>query len=75
MNGWIETQEQIDERWSCWTFEAAKVETCLRQTSEDEADLLHELIVLCNSDPAHIFRATDGSDNSVSGQWSEHGYY
>ena len=47
----------------------------LANVSEAEADELHELIVICNTDMAHIFRATDGSDNSVSGQWSEHGYY
>lgn len=44
MNGWIETQEQIDERWSRRTFEAAKVTNCLEHTTEAEADRLHELI-------------------------------
>lgn len=43
-NGYIETQERIADRWSRWSFEAAKVETCLRQTSEADADRLHELI-------------------------------
>lgn len=44
MNGWIESQEQIDARWSRFTFEAAKIENCLMHTTEAEADRLHELI-------------------------------
>ena len=120
MNGWIETQEQIDERWSRWTFEAAKVTNCLEHTTEAEADRLHELIeealsyetglpFLALSDTVSIaitpkvarfmdapaivdgvsspewFEAQaeyfegafelEGSDNTVSGQWEEHGYY
>ena len=52
--GYTESEQKIQERWSRLTFEAAKVETCLRQTSEEEADRLHELIVTCDTDPAHI---------------------
>lgn len=41
---------------------------------------LDELIDTCMTDPAHIAYGVDQqeleySDNSVSGQWKEHGYY
>jgi len=52
--GYTESEQRIKERWSRLTFEAAKIETCLRQTTEEEADRLHELIVTCDTDPAHI---------------------
>jgi hypothetical protein len=54
MNGWIETREQIESRWSVRKFEADKVRTCLEQITEAQADKLHELVEMCNTDPAHI---------------------
>jgi hypothetical protein len=62
MNGYTESDAKVEERWSRRTFEAAKLETCLRQTTEADADKLHELIVTCDTDPAHILNAQQEPD-------------
>jgi hypothetical protein len=40
-------------------FEGDKITMCLMQTTEAQADKLHELFVTCNTDPAHIAHNTD----------------
>lgn len=58
MNGWIETQEQINARTMRRAFNQDAVNLYLRQTSERDADELANIIDWVNTESTHIKVAT-----------------